>query len=272
MAESHDRNARNSRPPEPLRQRQRQQRIRSMVESQGFMRIQDLMSELSVSAMTIHRDLEELQREGWLRKVHGGATTQPSSVYHGDYRHRLSSMKTAKRRLCEAALELVHPKQAILLDESTTVLQMIGGMTARAPLTVVTNSFGAIQLLVGQSDVELIALGGRFYPAYNAFLGIQTVTTVNSLRVDYAFLSTTAITGGACYHLSQETVAVKQAFLKVAEYKVLLVDHTKFQYQALHQLARLEEFDLILVDSGAPTACIEEVRRNGGTVQVVSVD
>jgi DeoR/GlpR family transcriptional regulator of sugar metabolism len=72
-------------------------------------------------------------------------------------------------------------------------------------------------------------------------------------------MSTTAVTHDRCFHQSQETVQVKRAFLESASYRVLMIDHTKFLKSGLHELARLEDFDLVVVDSETDAQVVEHL-------------
>lgn len=246
----------------------RRERIRRRVVDEGFVRIEQLAEELGVTPMTIRRDLDHLQGKGWLRKVRGGATAQPSTAFHGDIRHRTRAMAAEKSALARAALPLVQPGQSLILDDSTTALALAALLPRRVPLTVVTNFVPVIQALAGSPGIDLISLGGAYYPAYDAFLGIRTVDAVNSLRADTLFASTTAITRGHCYHQSQETVAVKRALMESCEHRVLLVDHTKFRRRGLYQLAPVTAFDLIVVDAAISPGDLDALQARGVEVLV----
>lgn len=248
--------------------RDRREQIRQRVVGEGFVRIEDLAEAFSVSLMTIHRDLDALQTQGWLRKVRGGATAQPSSLHHGDVRHRAQTMVTAKEELAESALELVEPGQSIMVDESTTGLAVARLLPRKGPLTVITNFLWIIKLLADEPGVDLIALGGAYYPAYDAFLGFRTTEAIRSLRADTLFMSTTAVTNGFCYHQSQETVAVKRALMDSVDRRVLLIDHTKFSQTGLHQLAPLTAFDLVIVDPGISPEDLSRLQTQGVPLQV----
>ncbi|MEV2277174.1 DeoR/GlpR family DNA-binding transcription regulator [Nocardiopsis sp. NPDC049922] len=247
----------------------RQLGIRERVADAGFVRVEALAEEFDVSPMTIHRDLDALQSQGWLRKVRGGATAQTSAVFHGDLEHRRAAMSEVKNRLSAAALTLVSPGQSVMLDESTTALHVAKRLPRRAPLTVITNFLSALKALAGVPGIDVVALGGAYYPAYDAFLGLHTADAVRSFRADVLFMSTTAITHGTCYHQSQETVHVKRALMDAAARRVLLVDHTKFTREGLYALAPLTRFDLVIVDDGVPRDELRRIRDQGVDVQVV---
>jgi DeoR/GlpR family transcriptional regulator of sugar metabolism len=250
--------------------RDRREQIRARVVGHGFVRIEDLAETFGVSLMTIHRDLDVLQTQGWLRKVRGGATAQPSAHHHGDVRHRAATMVEAKQEVAESALELVQPGQSIIVDDSTTALALAKLLPDRSPLTVITNFLTTINLLAREPGVDLIALGGAYYPAYDAFLGLRTTEGIRSLRADILFMSVTAVTNGQCYHQSQETVAVKRALMDAADRRVLLLDHTKFKKSGLHQLAPLTAYDLVIVDSATPPDDLAALRAQGVKLRVAN--
>ncbi|MFC5724208.1 DeoR/GlpR family DNA-binding transcription regulator [Streptomyces gamaensis] len=249
--------------------RERRRRVRERVAGEGFVGTRALAEEFSVSLMTVHRDLDALQAQGWLRKVRGGATALPSALFHGDLDQRMASMAGTKRRLAAAARELLVPGQTVVLDDSTTCLYLAQRLSDRAPLTVISNFLPVIKMLTGVPGVGLIALGGSYFPAYDAFLGLHTAQAARSFRADVLFMSTTAVTGGGCYHQSEETVQVKRALMECAARRVLLVDHTKFSRQGLYALAPLTRFDVVLVDDGLPQEEVRRVRELGVAVRTV---
>jgi DeoR/GlpR family transcriptional regulator of sugar metabolism len=253
--------------PPASQQRRRRDRIRARVSADGFVSVETLSRELEVSTMTIHRDLDVLQQQGWLRKVRGGATSLPSADYHGDLGHRAAAMTEEKQALARFAARLVQPGQVILVDESTTVGQLVPLLAGTGNLTVVTNGLTAAGTLARAPGIDLVGIGGTYFPAYDAFLGAQAAAAIRSLHVDVAFISTTAIARASCWHLSQEMVQVKQAFLDAADRRVLLADHTKFERRALHRLTALEGFDLVVVDAGTPDSVCRQLADQGVAIQ-----
>ncbi|UFR07618.1 DeoR/GlpR family DNA-binding transcription regulator [Streptomyces sp. Go40/10] len=251
-------------------QADRRRRVRELVTSKGFVRTADLAAEFDVSVMTIHRDLDALQAQGWLRKVRSGASCLPSTQFHGSVGERMRAMAQVKRRLAGAAAEELAPGQVVMVDDSTTCLALTQHLPAHTPITVITNSLPAISALAREPGVALVALGGTYFPAYDAFMGPHTAAGVEAFRADVLFMSTTAVTAGRCYHMSPETVQVKRAMMAAAARRVLLIDHTKFANQGLYALAPLTDFDLILVDDAAPATEVRRLREQGVAVRVVA--
>ena len=243
--------------------RARRDTIRDRVVDEGFVRIQQLADDLQVNPMTIRRDLDFLQGQGWLRKVRGGATAQPSTLHHGDVHHRTQAMAAQKQALARTALRSIRPGQAIMLDDSTTAHALALLLPERVPLTVITNFMPILQSLAGRPGIDLICLGGVYYPAYDAFMGLRTVDGIESLHADQLFMSTTAVTRGHCYHQSQETVQIKRALMAACDRRTLLVDHTKFERRGLHQLAPLTSFERVVVDADTSQARLADLHERG---------
>lgn len=250
----------------------RRQTIADRVLADGSVAIDDLVRDLGVSHMTIHRDLDLLEREGWLRKIRGGATAAPSALFESNARWRRTATLAEKNAICRLALDEAEPGQAIVVDDSSTVLPFATGLVERGAFTVITNSLQVVNELAEESDIQVISLGGVYHRKYNAFVGMFTADTARTLRADVAYISVSSVEGGLCYHQSQEEVIVKRALLAAARRRVLLVDHTKFGRQALYQLCPLTDFDLVVSDTGLPQEAREELRALGVPLRIADGD
>jgi DeoR/GlpR family transcriptional regulator of sugar metabolism len=230
---------------------QRQEAVAEHVLSQGSASAAELAERFEVSLMTIHRDLDELERQGIVRKFRGGVTAQPSGVFESNVTYRMKSMRAEKDAVADRAVSLIEPGMAVMFDDSTTALAVARRLEGITPLTVVTNFLEGLNLLAQVRGVHLMALGGDYDTMHNSFLGVSCVEAVQSLQVDICFASTSAVSGGFAYHQEQHIVTVKRAMLDSAAKSVLLLDNSKLGRVALHRLAPLSAFDLVLVDSGA---------------------
>jgi DeoR/GlpR family transcriptional regulator of sugar metabolism len=237
----------------------RQAAMAGQVLADGSATAAELAERFGVSLMTIHRDLDELERQGIVRKFRGGVTAQPSGVFESNVQYRLKTMRPQKAAVAERALKLVEPGMAVLLDDSTSALEIARRLGEITPLTVVTNFLEAINLLSDRRGIHLMALGGDYDPLHSSFLGVSCVEAVQSLRVDVCFASTSAVFGGYAYHQEQHIVSVKRAMLDSAARNILLLDHTKLGRVALHRVVPLSRFDLVLVDDGASAEALRDL-------------
>jgi DeoR/GlpR family transcriptional regulator of sugar metabolism len=255
-----------------VRQQDRQRLISEAVATDGVVRIDQLAERFGISLMTVHRDLDQLQARGILRKARGIATAASTSLVESSDLYRFPRQQAEKEAIAQAALAHIEPGQAIFLDDSTTVLRVARLIEQRAPVTVITNVLTIMNELRDVEDLDLIALGGDFYGWCNAFMGRLTIESISLLRADLLLMSTSAIVDGVGYHQSVLTVDTKRAMFDAAARRILLVDHTKFGRRALHRLLPLDAFDLVIVDDGAPADLVDDLRTRGVEVEVAAVD
>ncbi|MEF0941228.1 DeoR/GlpR family DNA-binding transcription regulator [Rhizobium sp. BR 362] len=242
------------------RQLVRRQMIAEAVMTEGSMRIEDLTERFGISLMTAHRDVDELVSRGLFRKTRGIVTAAATSLIESSDVYRSNRQAAEKKAIAAAAMQFVEPGQAIFFDDSTTVLQMAAHLSAKVPLTAITNSLTLMNTLKGMHDVTLLALGGQYYSWCNAFMGRMTINEITRLRADIAFISMSAITDDIVFHQSPEIVDVKRAMFDSAVKRILLADHTKFERRALHSFAALGEFDAVVVDDKTPAVHIDRMR------------
>lgn len=249
---------------------ERQKAIQAYVLDRGDARIDELVDAFGVSRMTIHRHIEELNRQGVIRKLHGSVSAQPSGVYESLFSFRKNRETEVKKALASEALNEIFPGDVILLDDSTTVSALGPILGQKAPLNVVTNSLGLAGTLVPVDDISLLSLGGDYHPTYNAFIGHLCENALAGLKVNTLICSTSAVDNGLALIQDPAVTRVKQAMMRSAKRSILLVDSGKFGKVALHAFARLSDFDLVITDDGLDAAARKELLADGVELRVVA--
>ena len=97
--------------------------IRLLMES-ASVQIKDLVSRLDVSLMTIHRDLNDLQNQGLVRRIRGSVSAEKSMLFESSYLYRARQHVSEKRKLARAAIAHIEPGNAIVWDDSSTTFQV----------------------------------------------------------------------------------------------------------------------------------------------------
>ncbi|MCV2865084.1 DeoR/GlpR family DNA-binding transcription regulator [Albidovulum sediminicola] len=230
----------------------RRKEIIDLLIEQGTVGLDDLAVRFGVSKMTIHRDLDDLESAGLLRKVRGGASIETSLQFESDYRYRARRDTDAKRRIARAAVDLAEPGMTVLINDGTTAGLLAERLAEKRPLTVITNNLAAIEALTEAPGITLLALGGTYSRKFNGFFGVVTEEALAHLRADLAFLSSPAISGGVCYHMDQEVMRSKRMMIESASRAVLLADRQKFGRTALYRLTDLGRFDTVITDAALP--------------------
>jgi DeoR/GlpR family transcriptional regulator of sugar metabolism len=253
----------------------RRSEIVAFVKSRGGARIDELADRFGVSTMTIHRDLDQLDAQGMLRKVRSGAEAPPSEAFERNVDLRRALNLTEKRAVAIAGYGWAAQRvdmQAVAVDDSTTALHVLPSLRAHLPLTVVTNFLPAINELSTDPGVRLNAVGGDYVSDFSSFVGPQSVRALRDMHYDVVFMSVPAVSRGMCFHPSSAAADLKRAFIDSAELSVLLVDHTKFTRRAVHRICDLELFDAVVVDDGLDPEAVRSLEEGGANVVVAVRD
>jgi len=253
------------------RQRDRQRAIAEYVLREGSARIEELCAVFEISLMTIHRDLDELETKGLVRKARGTVTTISSSVVEASDVFRRDQQGEEKDALVRAVVPFITPGSSVFLDDSTTTARLGSLLGAVAPLTVMTNYLPLLQELPATSNITVVGLGGKYFNWSSSYLGSVTTTAIKAIAADLFIMSTSAVINDTCFHHAEETVDVKRAMFESSAKRILLIDHTKFQRRALHALVRIDEFEHVIVDDRTADEHIDRLRGRGIDVTVAAV-
>ena len=254
---------------------ERHTRLKELIARRGMCDLKSLSSELDVSHSTIRRDLEVLEQEGLVKQTHGGviwvaqrtganggAGTSGGGASPYAFDQRKSFQLDAKRQIARAARELVQPGETILIDGGTTTFFLAEELLGRR-LQLVTNSLPIANLFLNDDNVELILTGGLMYPRYGVLLGPGAENMLATIHTKTLFLSVAGVHDGMLYNQNLLLVQSERRMMEQAQQVVLLADATKFAQQALAQLGRLDEVDVVVTDSQLPEEHRTQIRAAG---------
>lgn len=244
----------------------RQQRLVALAEhvlETGAVPMRDLAKRFEISRMTVYRDVAELERAGVVYLRGGEAVAGASSFTETTNAFRSTLNREDKLAACRTVCGMLRPGSTIMLDDSSTALELVPMLADLAPMTVITHSQAAANAVAAIPQLRLFVTGGRYRPSFESFLGEATLSALRQVSADVCVMSVTAISQGIAYHPMEENVAVKRTMMRQADRSILVVDGSKFGHRATHRLADLTEFDDVVVSGEVPEderQALEDVR------------
>ena len=145
------------------------------------MRVSVLSEELGVSEMTIRRDLERLEQEGMLSRMHGGAILKRRMVEEPFYVAQEREHSEEKRRIAQAAAATIKPGETVFLSSGTTAVQVLSHVDPDLRARIVTANLGAVSA-VQHTNLDVVLLGGSYRPRSNIVAGSLTVQMVEGFH------------------------------------------------------------------------------------------
>jgi DeoR/GlpR family transcriptional regulator of sugar metabolism len=249
---------------------ERAERIVERLRERGTVSAQELVRMLRVSAPTIRRDLERLEGEGVLRRVHGGAfLTSNGAEQEGPeapFADVVASNAAEKDAVAALAATLVQPGQVVLLDIGTTTMRIARQLRGRS-ITVITGSLAVLDVLRHDEVCELVLLGGSVRRNYQSLVGLLTEDALASVSVDIAFLSCTGVRpdGSVVDDISQEAT-LKRAIARSANRVVLAAPAAKFPGSGSLRICRMDDLHDLVTTPGADLSTLEHARQAGVNV------
>ncbi|MFB6704882.1 DeoR/GlpR family DNA-binding transcription regulator [Streptomyces sp. NPDC056333] len=253
---------------------QRRALILDEVRRRGGVRVNELTRKLSVSDMTVRRDLDALARQGVIEKVHGGAVpVVEASTHEPGFEVKSTLELTAKEDIARVAAAMAVPGSAIALSGGTTTYALAQHLLDVPELTVVTNSvrvadvFHTAQRSAAtggpRAGAATVVLTGGVRTPSDSLVGPVADQAIGSLHFDVLFLGVHGISVEA--GLSTPNLAeaeTNRRFVHSARRVVVVADHTKWGTVGLSSFATLEQVDTFVTDSGLSAQAREEIEEH----------
>jgi DeoR family transcriptional regulator of aga operon len=228
---------------------ERRTQILQMVRSAGRVRVNDLASQFSTSAVTIRNDLNELHQRGLVLRSHGGAVLPDKILRESPVHERLKAYSDEKRRIGAMAATLIHDGETIILDSGTTTLEIARQIKKKQGLQIITNGVNIAAELLDARDAQVFIVGGTVRGESASISGRFTEEMFEQFSADKLFLS-----GAGCdldfgvSGANLEETMVNRAMLRISREIILVADASKFSRRSMSRIAPFAEIDTVISD------------------------
>ncbi len=244
-------------------QEERHKRIIDQLKKESTVRISELSESLGVTRQTVRRDLSELDKDGIIKKVHGGAVLNRTNI-EPPYSARDNTSVTEKQYIGEKAASFIEDGDAIFLDIGTTTLSMAKKLESKKDLTVITNSLLIAIELANNPEIKVIMCGGELRGKELSLSGPISNKSIQDIFIDKAFIGVGGLSldaGFTDYHLDE--AEFRRLMIKNAQKAFALADHSKIDIVAIYKTADLSEIDVLITDMKTPISFVDYLIDNG---------
>ncbi|WRS28322.1 DeoR/GlpR family DNA-binding transcription regulator [Oscillospiraceae bacterium MB08-C2-2] len=232
---------------------ERKNKILELISEKKIVKVTELSTLLKATEATVRRDLEDLQAQNKVHRVHGGATSVNPTSRMIRQQDLLDLCTEEKKRIARKAYDYVQDNDAIFMDSSTTVLELARLIAAggRSRLTVITNSFVIVSLFADTPDIRVLHTGGQIVYALQAALGVVAENMIRGVKVEKCFLGTNGIDPSYGYSSPTfEEASIKRCMMHSSKQTFVLSDHTKFDEFYMCKFADfVGEVDYLITDA-----------------------
>jgi len=231
---------------------ERRQSLLDILRKQPGLRVLELAKALDVSEGTVRNDLNALEEEGRVKRVHGGAVLNDQGQFQNNsFMRRYKQSEAAKIAIaCEAAI-LVKDGDSILLDASSTAYYLARALSGRSRLRVMTNGFEVARELAQNSSNTVILIGGVVNNDSSSVTGLLSEQIIAEMHIEKAFFSCSGFSverGMTEVHF--EEAQLKRKAIESSKQVIALIDSSKFGKEDLTPFARLTQITRLFTDAG----------------------
>ncbi len=213
-------------------------------------KLKNICAALQTSESTIRRDLEELEKQNKLKRVHGGAIrvslnsilneTKELSMHTKKDLH-----KEEKLKLCQMCASIVEDGDCIFVDGGTTFLQLMPLLEGKR-IKVVTHSDFVRSEAQG---IEVIVIGGRNLGIHKMNVGPMALEQLSKFSFDKAFIGCAGVTlnTNEAFTAEMDSAQIKKIAIQKSNQTYLLIDQSKLNRKGFYSFANVKQFTSILL-------------------------
>lgn len=228
---------------------ERKSEILATLQREKSVLVAELSQKYNVTEETIRRDLDKLEKEGYIKKTYGGAVLSENTSVEIPFKIRERTNKKEKQMIARLVLGVIEDGESIMLDSSSTSLMVARNLKQYRKLTVITNSVEILLELSNCKNIKVISTGGELRESALSLGGRQAEQMLLRYNVDKAVLSCKGVSMDKGITDSNEPEAqIKSTMRECAKTTVWAIDSTKFDKVSFVQLARFKQGDIVVTD------------------------
>ena len=231
----------------------RQIEILDYINEKGSSYVNELIDEFNVSKATLNRDLTQLEKEGYVKKIHGGVISKRTMLTFEPLQREKESVESEfKVMIAREAIHTIKDGSIIILDSGSTSLALaieISQQNHFENLVIATNDLKVAMAVADVDFVKLIVLGGQQRNGLYSLIGPMTINALDSINADIFFFCIDALDfERGISNANFDEISIKQQMLKSAKKTILLADYSKFNKWRLAKICDFVEVDVAITD------------------------
>ena len=249
---------------------ERRNAIIEILNEKGRVSVKELSALFSVSSVIIRTDLEELEKQDMLTRIHGGAKTSYKSYYDMGTVQRSNTNAEEKEAIAQRISKMVKDNSTIILNAGTTPLFVMRAIKDKK-VTILTNSIALALEGASNPNFRIILLGGDVDSNYQFTYGVSVLSNLEQYTADLFILSVDGVDAthgiSTFYHAEAE---ICRSMIKHARKTVVAADYSKIGRTAFAKIGALSSVNCIVTNKKAPALCLKDFKTKG--VEVITVN
>jgi len=245
----------------------RRKKILERLQRDGMVRVSELSAELGVTSVTIRTDLDNLEQDGCLERVQGGAVAKIRPAEQADQKETRNQEKLV---IANEAVRCIENGTTLFINSGTTTKYLAEALKQHKNLNVVTNSVAVAMELGNAPLIHVILLGGEINTQYGFTFGEDVKEQMRHYQADWAILSVDGVStsaGVTTFHA--EEAVVNRMMIERARNTLILADHTKIGRVGFTRIHAITPSMRLITEGKCDKSTAAQLEEHGLAVTVV---
>ena len=242
----------------------RREQIMNLVHETGKVRVTELSEEYGVSEVSIRKDLEALESEGHLKRVHGGAIALNKLYVNMDLSERYKTNASAKKHLAELAANFIEDNDTVFMNAGTTLTYVLRAIKGKKNVSIVTNSIQNATEAASHSSFKVILLGGEVDTKYQFTFGSDAEKQLENYHATKCILSVDGVSAESGLTLfSSNEAALARKMLECSDVSIIAADATKIGKKVFAKIVDASNTDILVTTKTEKETELSELEKLG---------
>ena len=228
----------------------RREDIISTIQLQGKIKVSELSEKYNVSEVSIRKDLEALEAEGHLSRIHGGAVGMNKLYINMDLTERFKTNANAKRDVAELAAKFIDDNDTIMMNAGTTISYVLRAISKKKNINIVTNSIQNATEAALYPSFNVILLGGELDSKYQFTYGSDAINQLSNYHATKCILSVDGISadsGLTLYYSNEAELARKMT--ESSDKTIVVADSSKLGKNVFAKITDASKTDMFITNA-----------------------
>ena len=246
----------------------RREQIMELIHSQGRVKVAELSDKYGISEVSIRKDLEALEAQGQLTRIHGGAVGMNKLYVNMDLNERFKTNAAAKKSVAELAARFIDDNDTIMMNAGTTLTYVLRALRGKKNISIVTNSVQNATEAALFPSFNVILLGGELDSKYQFTYGRDAIHQLENYHATKCILSVdgiSAASGLTLYYSNEAELARKM--IERSDMSIVVADSSKLGKNVFARITDASETDLLITNKSDNSEELSRLRKLGVKIQ-----
>ncbi len=242
----------------------RREEIIRTINREGKVTVKDLAKAYAISEVSVRKDLEFLEMQGHLSRVHGGAVAVGKLYVNMDLGERFKTNAPLKKRLAELVKTLIDDNDTLMINAGTTITYILHAIRNKKNIRIVTNSLQNASEASTYPNFSVILLGGELDPKYQFTYGEDALKQLESYHATKCILSIDGVSadeGLTLYYRNEASLAKKM--IDCSDSLIVASDSSKIGKRAFARITDTAKTHVLVTSEEADEAEIKKIEALG---------